>query len=170
MTAFNERIFLSTVVECVKACHDPLYHKINQEYGLWEHWEYGSILSSDDTYKIGYGGEISWEMTALCVNVVNLSNDTSIKCSKAHEVTNRSLPLMFQYQKRSTTDSLLQMVAALQSAVYELAHLPADHPSGLGHLLPPEWDTILIATGCGDHAPQVANQFNARHDSQEAHN
>ena len=168
VTVFNERIFFSTVLECVKACHDPLYHVTNPEYGSWEHRKYGLILSSDDTYKIGYGGDISWELTALCVTVVNLSNDTSQRGSKAHEVTNRSLPLMFQYQKRSTTDSLLQMVAALQFAVYELAHLPADHPSGLGHLLKPEWDTILIATGCGDHAPQVANQFNARHDSQEA--
>jgi hypothetical protein len=76
---------------------------------------------------------------------------------------------MFQYQKRSTTDPLLQMVAAVQSAVAELAHMPADHTSGLGHLLKLEWDTILIATGCGDHAPQVANQFYARHDSQEPH-
>ena len=168
VTAFNERIFLSTVVECVKACHDPLYHEKNPEYGSWEHRQYGLALSSDDTYKIGYGGDISWEMTALCVVVVNLSNDTSRRGCKAHGVTNRSLPLMFQYQKRSTTDSLLQMVAALQFAVHELAHLPADHPSGLGHLLKPEWDTIHIATGCGDHAPQVANQFNARQDSQEA--
>ena len=76
---------------------------------------------------------------------------------------------MFQHQKRSTTDSLLQMMAALQYAVAELAHMPADHPSGLGHLLQPEWDNILIATGCGDQAPQVANQFNARHDLGKKH-
>jgi hypothetical protein len=47
--------------------------------------------------------------------------------------------------------------------------MPAGHSNGLGHLLKPERNTILIATGCGDHAPHVANQFNARHDRQEAH-
>ena len=99
VTAFNERILLSTVLECIKACHDPLYHLTNPEYGLWEHRKYGLVLSSDDTYKIDYGGDISWELAALCVTVVNLSNDTSIRGSKKHGVTNRSLPLMFQYQK-----------------------------------------------------------------------
>ena len=76
----------------------------------------------------------NWQPCVL-TTVVNLSNDTSIRGSKAHAVTNRSLPLMFQYQKRSTTDSLLQMVTALQFAVAELAHMPADHASDLGHLL-----------------------------------
>ena len=76
---------------------------------------------------------------------------------------------MFQYQKRSTTDSFLQVVATLQYAIAKLAQIPADHSSGLGHLLQPKRDTILIATGCGDHAPQVANQPNARHDRQGAH-
>ena len=167
VTVCNERMLFATVVECVKACHDPLYHEKNPEFGSWLFRKMGLPLSSDDTYKIGYGGDDgNWELTALCVTTVNLSNYTTN--GKAHGVTNRSLPLMFQYQKRSTTDSLVQMVAALQFAVYELAHLPADHPSGLGHLLKPEWDTIHIATGCGDHAPQVANQFNARQDSQEA--
>ena len=144
VTVCNERMLFATVVECVKACHDPLYHEKNPEFGSWLFRKMGLPLSSDDTYKIGYGGDDgNWELTALCVTTVNLSNYTSD--GKAHGVTNRPLPLMFRYQKRSTTDSLVEMVAALQFAVYELAHLPADHPSGLGHLLKSEWDTIHSA-------------------------
>jgi hypothetical protein len=99
VTMFNEHILLSIVLECVKACHDPLYHVTNPEFGLWRHRKFGLIVSSDDTYKIGYDGDVSWELTALCVTVVNLSNDTSIRSAKAHAVINRSLPLMFQYQE-----------------------------------------------------------------------
>ena len=91
-----------------------------------------------------YGGEISWELTALCVIVVNLSNDTSIRGAKAHAVTNRSLPLMFQYQKRTTTDSLVQMVAALQFAVAELAYTPAGHASGWLNLRSPVASEITL--------------------------
>ena len=42
-----------------------------------------------------------------------------------------------------------------------------DHRSGLGRLLPPEWETVYIATSDGDNAMQVARMFNAEHTNEQ---
>ena len=55
------------------------------------------------------------------------------------------------------------MMGAISHVVHTLAHMEDDHSSGLGRLLPPEWDTVYVATGSGDNAMQVAHMFNAEH-------
>ena len=96
LTASNELIFFAIVLECicVKACHDPQYHVTNPEYGLCDHRKYGLVLSSDGTYKVGYGGNISWKLTASCVIVVNLSNDTSRRNFFSETCDARARPLV----------------------------------------------------------------------------
>ena len=59
------------------------------------------------------------------------------------------------------------MMGAISHVVHELAHMEHDHHSGLGRLLPPEWDTVYIATGSGDNAMQVAHMFNAEHKNEQ---
>ena len=70
---------------------------------------------------------------------------------------------MFKYSKASSKKTLCDymMGAILSHVVYTLAHMEDGHRSGLGSLLPPGWDTVYIATGCGDNVPQVAHMFNA---------
>ena len=65
--------------------------------------------------------------------------------------------VMFQYSEASTKKTLCDyMMGAISHVVHELAHMEHDHHSWLGRLLPPEWDTVYIATGSGDNAMQVA--------------
>ena len=69
---------------------------------------------------------------------------------------------MFQYQKASSKETLSKyMMGAIHHVVSTLAKLPSDHKSGLGNLLPIDWNTLHIATGCGDNVDQVAYMFNA---------
>ena len=82
----------------------------------------------------------------------------SPNCKVAHKAN----VVMFQYQKASSKETLSNfMMGAIHHVVSTLANLPSDHPSGLGNLLPIEWNTLHIATGCGDNADQVAYMFNA---------
>ena len=70
--------------------------------------------------------------------------------------------LMFQHQKASSKETLSKYtMGAIHHVVSTLAQLPTDHTSGLGDLLPTEWNTLHIATGCGDNADQVAYMCNA---------
>ena len=75
---------------------------------------------------------------------------------------------MCQYSKASTKQTLCDyMMGAISHVVHTLAHMKDDHSSGLGRLLPPEWDTVYIATGSGDNAMQVAHMFNAHHTNEQ---
>ena len=79
---------------------------------------------------------------------------------------------MFQYSKASSKKTLCDyMMGAISPCishiVHQLAHMEDDHHSGLGRLLPPEWDTVHIATGNGDNAMQVAHMFNAEHTNEQ---
>lgn len=160
ITFFTERIMVTTLVECVKACWDPKYHVGNPEVGHWLHRKYGVVLSCDDTCKISYEG--GWELTATVVVVTYLYDDTIRKRRQNCGVSHKAQVLMFQYQKASSKETLSKyMMGAIHHVVSTLAQLPSDHTSGLGNLLPIEWNTLHIATGCGDNADQVVYMFNA---------
>ena len=152
---------VATLVECVKSCWDPEYHVGNPERGHWSHRKYGVVLSCDDTYKISYEG--GWELTATAVVVTYLYGDSSSRGKDKWGVSHKAQVLMFQYEKASSKETLSKyMMGAIHHVVSTLAQLPSDHTSGLGNLLPTEWDTLHNATGCGDNADQVAFMFNAQ--------
>jgi hypothetical protein len=166
ITFFNERIMVSTLVECVRSCWDKQWHVGNPERGHWEHRKHGVVFSCDDTYKVGYEGD--WVLTATVVVCTYLYQDSSKKGRADWGVQHKAKVVMFQYSKASTNKTLCDyMMGAMSHVVHTLAHMEEDHISGLGRLLPPEWDTIYIATGCGDNAWQVANMFNAQHTNEQ---
>ena len=166
ITFFNERIMVSTLVECVESCWNKRYHVGNHERGHYEHRKFGVVFSCDDTYKISYEGD--WVLTATVVVCTYLYQDSSKRGQDDWGVQHKAKVVMFQYSKASTNQTLCDyMMGAISHVVHTLAHMKDDHSSGLGRLLPPEWDTVYIATGSGDNAMQVAHMFNAEHKNEQ---
>ena len=165
ITFFNERIMVATLVECVRSCWDKVYHVGNPERGHWKHRKHGVVFSCDDTYKISYEG--GWVLTATVVVCTYLYHERS---KGLWGVQHKAKVVMFQYSKASTNETLCDyLMGAISHVVQTLAHMEAGHCSGLGELLPREWDTVYIATGCGDNAAQVAHMFNAQLTSTQDH-
>ena len=159
---FGDEKCVTFFVECVKSCWDKQYHVGTPERGHWKHRKYGAVFSCDDTYKISCEGDRV--LTATVVVCTYLYNGTGKKGQAQWGVQHKAKVAMFQYPTAPSkkTHALCDyMMGAISHVVHTLAHMEDGHRSGLGSLLPPEWDTVYIATGCGDNTPEFAHMFNA---------